>query len=45
MQARKNIDMRSLRFFVDLLATGSLQKTGDNFVGGRQKRNISVRRI
>ena len=31
MQARKNIDMRSLRFFVDLLATGSLQKTGDNF--------------
>ena len=31
MQARKNIDMRSLRFFVDLLATGSLQRTGDNF--------------
>ena len=31
MQSPKNIDMRSLRFFVDLLSTGSLLKTGDNF--------------
>lgn len=31
MPASKNIDIRSLRFFIDLLQTGSLVETGDNF--------------
>ncbi len=31
MHSRKNIDMRSLRFFVDLMRTGSLAQTGDDF--------------